>query len=254
MRDEEDRHPLFVLQNLEQLQDLRLDRDVERGRRLVGDEQLRLAGQRHRDHHALTHAAGEAMRIFVEARLRRRNANPLEQTNGLGLGRRARHAAVVDQRLGDLEADGQHRVEAGHRLLEDHRDVVAAHAPHRLFRQRQEIAARELDAALDTAALPRNQPHDGERGDALARARFADDRHGLLRGEIERHVAHDRNPLPVAHERSGKARHREDGRFSGPVHCPGRLRAGGKLVKSDCANTHPAAFSCRSPAGAHRTG
>jgi hypothetical protein len=40
-------------QRAQQLQDLRADRDVERGGRLVGDEQARLAGQRHRDHHAL---------------------------------------------------------------------------------------------------------------------------------------------------------------------------------------------------------
>jgi hypothetical protein len=205
MRDEEDRHPLFLLQDLEQLQDLRLDRDVERGRRLVGDQQFWLAGQGHRDHHALAHAAGEAMWIFVKARLRRGNANALEQTNGLGLRRRARQASVIDQRLGNLETDGQHRVEAGHRLLEDHGDVVAAHIPHRLFRQRQQIAARELDAALDAAVLVRNQSHDGERGDALARARFTDDRHRLLCGNVERHVAHDGKPLPVAHERGGEA-------------------------------------------------
>jgi hypothetical protein len=38
VRDEEDRHILFLLQNLEEVQDLRLDRDVERGCRLVGDQ------------------------------------------------------------------------------------------------------------------------------------------------------------------------------------------------------------------------
>ena len=38
-------------------QDLRLDRDVERRGRLVGDQQLRAAGERHGDHHALAHAA-----------------------------------------------------------------------------------------------------------------------------------------------------------------------------------------------------
>jgi len=30
--------------------------------RLVGDEERRLAGQRHGDHHALTHAAGQPVR------------------------------------------------------------------------------------------------------------------------------------------------------------------------------------------------
>jgi hypothetical protein len=37
------------------------------------------------------------------------------------------HAAMLDQRLGDLEAHLQDRVERCHRLLEDHADAVAAH-------------------------------------------------------------------------------------------------------------------------------
>jgi len=37
----------------DQLQDLPLYRDVQGGGRLVGDEQLRLAGDRHGDHDAL---------------------------------------------------------------------------------------------------------------------------------------------------------------------------------------------------------
>ena len=66
--DQHDRGAAFVLQLAHQLEDLRLDRDVERCRRLVGDQELRIAGERHRDHHALAHAAGELVRIFVEPR------------------------------------------------------------------------------------------------------------------------------------------------------------------------------------------
>ena len=51
--DEDDRRAGLVAQVAHQVEDLRLDRHVERGRRLVGDEQLRLAGERHRDHDAL---------------------------------------------------------------------------------------------------------------------------------------------------------------------------------------------------------
>ena len=67
--------PVSALQRAHQIEDLRLDRDVERGRRLVGDQQLRVAGERHRDHHALPHAARELVRIVVEALLRRGNAH-----------------------------------------------------------------------------------------------------------------------------------------------------------------------------------
>src|SRR3712207_7792710 len=50
---------LFRSELAQQVEDLRLDRHVEGGGRLVGDQDLGLAGDRHRDHHALAHAAGE---------------------------------------------------------------------------------------------------------------------------------------------------------------------------------------------------
>ena len=47
---------------VDQLEDLRLDGNVERGRRLVGDEDGRAVHEGHRDHRALAHAAGELVR------------------------------------------------------------------------------------------------------------------------------------------------------------------------------------------------
>ena len=49
----------------DQLQDARLHGHVERGRRLVGDQQIGIAGERLGDHHALPHAAGELVRIAL---------------------------------------------------------------------------------------------------------------------------------------------------------------------------------------------
>ena len=45
VRDQHDRHAEALLQLAEQVEDLRLDGDVERGGRLVGDQQLGIAGQ-----------------------------------------------------------------------------------------------------------------------------------------------------------------------------------------------------------------
>ena len=53
------------LQVGEQRQDLRLDRDVERGYRLVEDDQLGPGGERAGDADALRLAAGEFVRIAV---------------------------------------------------------------------------------------------------------------------------------------------------------------------------------------------
>ena len=55
--NQDDPHPKLALDLVEQGQDLGLDRDVERRRGLVGDQQLWVAGEGHRDHHALAQTA-----------------------------------------------------------------------------------------------------------------------------------------------------------------------------------------------------
>ena len=59
--------PGVGLQLAHQVEDLGLDRDVEGGRRLVGDQQLGLGGERHGDHHPLRLAAGELVRVGLGA-------------------------------------------------------------------------------------------------------------------------------------------------------------------------------------------
>ena len=55
--DEQHRHAIGLAQPIEQHEDLRLHGHVERRRRLVGDEQIGLVGERHRDHDALALSA-----------------------------------------------------------------------------------------------------------------------------------------------------------------------------------------------------
>src|SRR5215207_10121417 len=93
---------------------------------------------------------------------------------------------MQDQRLGNLLADGHHRIERRHRLLEDHRDLVAAHAPHLLFADLEEIAPAQLDRTRDDAARRiGDEPHQRQRRHALAAARFAHDCQGLARSDVE---------------------------------------------------------------------
>ena len=80
--DQQQPHVQPGLQLVQQPQDLGLDGHVERGGRLVGDQQLRLAGQRHRDHHALAQAAGQLVRVRVEPLGRARNADQAEDLLG----------------------------------------------------------------------------------------------------------------------------------------------------------------------------
>ena len=85
--DEDQRQPELAAEALEQLEDLGLDHDVERGRRLVADDDGRVAGEGHRDHRALAHAARQLVRIGVGALAR--DADELEQLPGPALARRS---------------------------------------------------------------------------------------------------------------------------------------------------------------------
>ena len=95
-----------VLDALEHVEHLGLDRHVERGRRLVGDQHVGVVRDRHRDHRPLAHAAGVLVRVLVDALARVRDADEVEQ-----LDRPARRSSSLRQvvvhrdRLGDLVAD-----------------------------------------------------------------------------------------------------------------------------------------------------
>ena len=65
VRNEEVGDAELLLQVLQQVDDLRLDRDVERRHRLVGDDQARLDRQGARDADALALPAAELVRIAV---------------------------------------------------------------------------------------------------------------------------------------------------------------------------------------------
>jgi hypothetical protein len=79
MGNEQHRHAELLLRVLQELENLRLHGDVKRGGRLVGDQQVRLVGERHRDHHALALPAGELMRIGAEPPRRIGNADFSQQ-------------------------------------------------------------------------------------------------------------------------------------------------------------------------------
>ena len=87
--DDQHAHVELRLQVTEQVEHLGLDRDVEGGGRLVGDEQVGVAGDRAGDQHALGHAARDLVRVGREGALRVGDAHAGEQVErpllGLGL-------------------------------------------------------------------------------------------------------------------------------------------------------------------------
>ena len=70
------------------------------------------------------------MRILLEPALAVGDADQPQQLERARARLRLAHLEVDEQRLHDLLPDRQDRIERGHRLLEDHRDVAAAHLAH----------------------------------------------------------------------------------------------------------------------------
>jgi hypothetical protein len=125
------------------------------------------------------------------ALLGRRNADEPEQLD------RIARLAVNLERLGDLRTDREHRVQRRHRLLEDHRDAIAAQRAHVVLGQREQVAA----AVDDRSARRAHEPHDRERERGFAGSRLADDAERGSRCDRERravdgtHVAVARDEL-----------------------------------------------------------
>src|SRR5262249_12641557 len=89
-----------------------------------------------------------------------------------------------------LVADGVHRVQRRHRVLKDHRNVVAAYFPHLAVGKLDNVTRVSIDREQDLASddLSRwtgDEAHDAERSDALAAARLADDAQSLALSDTE---------------------------------------------------------------------
>src|SRR5579875_19531 len=151
--DEHNRRAELFGEALHQLENLGLNSHVERGGWLVGNEQLRIAGQGDSDHHALAHAAAELVGIVLGAPPRIRNADEVEHFYGAFPGLVVVHVfAVPLDRLCNLIADGKDRIERGHRVLEDHGDLAAAQVRQLFLVLFQDVLAVENDLSINDFA------------------------------------------------------------------------------------------------------
>jgi len=100
---------------------LALHRDIERGGRLVGNDEARIAGKRHRDQDALPHPAGDFVRIKLQHPPRftdRDLGEKLDRTLQRGTFRQRQMMPKHDR---NLRPDPLDRIERGHRILADQR-------------------------------------------------------------------------------------------------------------------------------------
>jgi hypothetical protein len=185
MGDPDERHPELVRELLDDGEDLRLDGDVERRRRLVGDDECGTMEERDRDRHALPHAARELMRVGREPLLRRGNPDHTERVA------RTRHRLpearllVREHRLHHLGSDAEHRVQRHHRILKDHRDLAAAQLPHLVRGQADKIPALEQDAPTNHPPRRIDETEDREAGDRFSRSGFADEPEDFATSDFE---------------------------------------------------------------------
>ena len=140
VRDEDVGEVELVLELLEQVDHLRLDRDVEGGDRLVGHDQLRAQRERARDPDPLPLPARELVREAVV--VLRREADLLEQLLDGLLALLAVADPVDAHRVADDRADALARVQARVGVLEDHLHL-AAKRPQRAGAQLADRAAVE---------------------------------------------------------------------------------------------------------------
>src|SRR5678815_2181336 len=125
VRDQNDRHVEPALEVFELVDDLRLDGDIERGGWFIGDQQIGLAAQGHRDHRALLHAAAELVRVIAHALLRIHDPNHVEILDDLGIDIRDLRSMQLNG-LRDLTTDGEDGIQRSTRLLKNVGDLVAA--------------------------------------------------------------------------------------------------------------------------------
>jgi hypothetical protein len=155
VRDQHDRRAVVALQLAQQLRDLRLHGDVERGGRLVGDQQLGSQQQAP----SRSSRAGACRRRTRADRSMRRFASgiaprPAPRSRAARLA--PRQAAVQLQHLGHLALDRQVRIERRHRILEDHamRSPRTGSASRRQAQQVAAVVARSPVARPLRASSP----------------------------------------------------------------------------------------------------
>ena len=147
---------------------------------------------------ALPLPAGELVRIVAHAPLRIGQRNlvhgvehqSVERPSSDSPGWCARTASAI------CAPDPHHRVQRGHRFLEDHGEIAAAPPPHLALGQRQQIgrdvlariAWRGKQNPARDAGLSGKQPQHRQRRRRLARARLAHQPKRLAGVDLERDV------------------------------------------------------------------
>ncbi len=159
MCDQDHGHAKTLLQRLQKIEDLCLDRHVECRSRLIRNQNIRFVGERHGNHDTLALPTGKLVRIAVDTPLRFRNPHKLEELEHACTRLSFAAAPMVNDRLGDLRADPVKRIKRRHGLLENHGDFRPADVIQFIDRQADELPSTVFCRPLDDAVRSK-QTHD----------------------------------------------------------------------------------------------
>ncbi|MOA20668.1 hypothetical protein D3C78_1411240 [compost metagenome] len=144
-------------QIVQQPQHLQTHRHVERGGRFIGDHQIRVSDQHHRNHDALPLPARNLMRIEVIHPLRLADAHHIQHLQHFGFGLRFAPRMVRQPGFSNLITDANHWIERVFRVLHDHRDALTANAAHLCLADATQIHIAKLHARGADAGFRRVQ-------------------------------------------------------------------------------------------------
>ena len=202
MGDEDDRGAMLLGQGVNVVEDLPLDRDIERRGGFVCHQQIRAGRHADADEHTLAHTAGELVWELLESAARIRQAGFLERLDCTRLCFFAAQLRVRLDGFANLEADAPHRVEVRHRVLRDVADFLTANVFDFPARQLREVLALEQGMSTGDFAVLGQQTEDRSHGGRFSGTGFADDGQVLAAAQFEAHTAD-------GVDRAGKGRERD---------------------------------------------
>ena len=108
---------------MQQFKNLGLNRYIQGGGRLIGNQELWMVDQGHGNHDPLALPAGKLMRIIARAALRIGNRYLPQKLKGTLPGFGLGQTMMGQYRLRDLITYSHHGIEGGHGFLKDHADA-----------------------------------------------------------------------------------------------------------------------------------
>ena len=165
---------MLVCEALQERNDLRLNRHVERRCRLVGNDEFRVSGERERNYDALAHAARKLVRVLFGADLGRGNSGFAKKFNRARFGLSARHLrAMRPDGFNELVAHLHEGVERRERILEDRADRLPAQTFAFALGEVVYAPAFEPEFAGRDPRARREEPDQGLSGHGLPGTGFA---------------------------------------------------------------------------------